>query len=798
MSLDESLISCYQDLVLSEYKKLEAVKFVFQHPASRLTLREIGEFLSKYAIKIDELLSHGLLITYPDGSFRTLHMDLIYRVVNLRTASWSPKIPLEFKLCEPREEYIPSFEELEFGVLKDILPLPKALIDALIEALMNSEYKGLAYHQYHFLKKLLEKKNKCYLLVSPTASGKSLIFYLAIITSILQNITARGTKAIILYPRKALTSDQLLKFQKLLYSLNASLVKRGIRTIYIGVDDGDTPRSPASQPVKRREPFRGIKCIMKDCDGKLRYEPKGSRSVVMCDKCGKIYEEFIPTKEEIWLSPPDIIFSNLSALNRRMMMVPAQNTLGSGLQWIILDEAHVYREELGGHTRWLLNRLISRFSVIIRSPAHFILSSATINNPVGFASKLLGLSTTDIYYESFSDVLKLSKEKFRKITIDLIVAPNPLRSAETLAEELALLLSVWAYSNSKKVILFVDNVSEVERLYTFVVDTIIRERKEHNDHIDPSITSEVNNIENSFSWKSIAGSTDNINPETLAAIIGYHYGELNIEERIRVEDTFKARRCGFLFSTSTLELGMDISDVAAIIQYKVPITSESYVQRIGRAGRSRNTFRIALGILVVTNSPSQIRYVIGNEYLRLIKPDVEIPVAWENEEIKRQHLIFSMLDILALRHHPTYLDYRTEVEPSWSSITDVISSLEELVKKIKKNAIEILNYLNSISNDPAIQKTFDELVSLIEKKIQIIRTRIPSFDPQDIQERIKSLRTAEDKIVAGLKEIEEIRSHVKELLEKFSLQELSDYEQRLLEVTKILRNILGELEKVWG
>ncbi|MEM4545125.1 MAG: DEAD/DEAH box helicase [Nitrososphaerota archaeon] len=795
MGLSEPLISCYQDLILAEYDKIKTVEFILQDPNSRLTSTEVNNVLSKYMVNINQLLSEGLLVCYPDGSYRTIHMDLVYRAVNLRTADWSPKIPLEFKLCEPRQEYVPSFKELDLRVLRDTLSLPDSLIDPIIEALRNSEYKGLAYHQYHYIKKILGNKDRCYLLVSPTASGKSLIFYLVIIATILRNIKSKGTKAIILYPRKALASDQLLKFLKILSFLNVGLAEKGIRQVSIGIDDGDTPRSPASDMVRKRKSFRGIKCLMKNCGGMLRYEPKENYSEVVCDKCGKFYKEIIPTKDEIWSLRPDIIFSNLTVLNRRMMTTLSQGIIGAELEWIVLDEAHAYREELGGHVRWLLNRLMARFGTLVKGQVRFIVSSATIYNPIGFVSKLLGLSS-DIYYEPFEDVLKLSKEKLRKLTIDLIIAPNPLRSAETLAEELALLLSVWGYTNNKKGILFVDNVSEVERLYTFVVDTIIKERQEHNDHIDPSIVPTVGNIGNPFSWLSITRTSTYIDPARLAAIISYHYGELETEERARIEEEFKTKSSGFLFSTSTLELGMDISDIAAIVQYKVPITSESYVQRVSRAGRSDNVLRVALGILVVTNSPSQVRYVIGNEYLRLVRPQVEIPVAWENEEIKKQHLIFSMLDVLASRGHSTYLDYKTEVEPSWSSVEEVLQSLEDIITEIKKNMNLVLNYLNSLFSDPT--KTFNDIVSLIEKNIQIARTQVPLLSSQDIQDRLKNLRLVEDKVVDASKRLEKNRKRVEKLILKVSVQELSDYQQRLVEVEQTLRNVLGELEKLWG
>jgi ATP-dependent helicase YprA (DUF1998 family) len=576
------------------------------------------------------------------------------------------------------------------------------------------------------------------------------------------------------------------------------LSKRGLRQVTIGIDDGDTPRSSGSEEVKKRQSFRGIKCILNNCNGTLRYEQRNDKVYITCDKCGKIYNEVIGTKEDIWSSCPDIIFSNISALNRRLMMVPAQDMLGPYLKWIVIDEAHVYREELGGHFHWLLRRIIARFQVIFKGDVRFIISSATIYEPKNFVSKLLGFSSDEIYYEPYDEILKQSKEKFKKITLNLILAPNPLRSAESLAEELALLLAVWGYCNGKKGILFVDNVSEVERLYDFVVKTIVTEREEHNDHINPKITPIVNDITNPFSWKTITRSISNIDPTSLTKIFDFHYGELQPEERTQIEDKFKRRDSGFLFSTSTLELGIDVSDVAVIVQYKVPIASESYIQRVGRAGRSNKVLRVALGILVVTNSPSQIRYVIGDEYLRLIKPQVEIPVAWKNEEIKKQHVIFSLFDVLASQKYPTYLDYTTEVKPSWLTISDVLQSLTDMVTKIEKNAYLISNYLSFISKEADVQKIFEDILNLIGRKIQQIQTQCSQLDSQDIEDALKNLKNAEDQVTMGLRKIEEIKKNTYDLLSKLSIEELAECWQKISEIQENLRTILSEMEKLWG
>ena len=734
---------------------------------------------------------------YPDGTFRTMHVDLVYRSINSKAAIWSAKIPLEFKLIKPKEESLPSFTEHDLEDLNPFLNLDKKSSGILVGALRDSGYSGLAHHQIHYLKNIISRNDKCYLLVSPTASGKSLIFYVAILASILSEPETLGTKAIVLYPRKALASDQLMKFLRVIHELNQRLTKENMPRITVGIDDGDTPRSSSSDDVKRQEVFRGVKCIQKGCDGTLHYQVARGSAVITCNACHRSYDEIVATKGDIWGSRPTIIFSNLSALNRRLMTKSAQSMVGSSVRWIVLDEAHVYREELGGHARWLLRRILARFSLLVKGDARFVVSSATIHNPVQFTKRLLGLST-GIYHEEYQKILEASKKKKRKLVINLIVAPNPLRSAESLAEEISLLLGVWGLSNSKKSIVFIDNVSEVERLRDFVVRTIIRERQAQNDHINPQKTPSVKDPSEPFSWIGLSRGIEEIDSSKLSSIYDHHYAELGSRERARVENDFKNRASGVLFATSTMELGMDIGSIAAIVQYKVPLTAESYVQRIGRAGRSDEVGRIALGILVVTNSPSQIRYVLGDEYKRLLEPQVEIPVAWENEEIKKQHVIFSILDHEAAGQRNTYMDFVSEISGKWLSVADALNSLKLIVSNARKELAEVYLYEEEISGDKSSLAILDELLDKMEKKTTFGLANYSAASGLSVDEGLDKLRQSEDIILQAKRIIEKALQSSKELQQQTNVKELENYESSVRELGRSLSNVLGNVEKLWS
>jgi len=169
---------------------------------------------------------------------------------------------------------------------------------------------------------------------TPTASGKTLAYTLPVLEEILANPDSR---ALFLFPLKALAQDQLRAFNE----LTASLPKT-VRPS-IAVYDGDTT------PHQR---------------GKLR------------------------------VSPPNVLITNPEMLH--LAILPHQETWATflaGLTHVVVDEAHTYRGVMGSHMAHVfrrLNRVCARFGA---SPA-YLFSSATIGNPGELAQLLTGLPVT--------------------------------------------------------------------------------------------------------------------------------------------------------------------------------------------------------------------------------------------------------------------------------------------------------------------------------------------------------------------------------------------------------------------
>lgn len=67
----------------------------------------------------------------------------------------------------------------------------------------------------------------------------------------------------------------------------------------------------------------------------------------------------------------------------------------------------------------------------------------------------------------------------------------------------------------------------------------------------------------------------------------YHAG-LSAAQRRRVQKRFMTGQLRIVVATVAFGMGLDKSDVRAIIHYNLPRSFESYVQEIGRAGRDGN------------------------------------------------------------------------------------------------------------------------------------------------------------------------------------------------------------------
>ncbi|HKM67754.1 MAG TPA: DEAD/DEAH box helicase [Candidatus Acidoferrum sp.] len=163
-------------------------------------------------------------------------------------------------------------------------------------------------------------------IVTPTASGKTLCYNLPVVDAILGD---DDTRALYLFPTKALAQDQLAE----LHDLNGRLSNRvGVFTY-----DGDTP-TDARKAIRE--------------------------------------------KSHIVLTNPDMLHTGILPHHTRWTRVL------ENLRYIVVDELHTYRGVFGSHLCNVLRRL-QRIARFYGSKPQFVCCSATIANPGELASRLI-------------------------------------------------------------------------------------------------------------------------------------------------------------------------------------------------------------------------------------------------------------------------------------------------------------------------------------------------------------------------------------------------------------------------
>ena len=204
---------------------------------------------------------------------------------------------------------------------------PEAMDARLREALERRGISQLYSHQAEALAHVSAGRN--IVVTTPTASGKTLCYNLPVLDAILKD---PATRALYLFPTKALAQDQMAELHELAGTLN----ELGAGEIGVHTYDGDTP-----QDARRT----------------------------------------IRTRAHVVLSNPDMLHSGILPHH------PRWAKLFENLRFIVIDELHAYRGVFGSHLCNVLRRL-TRVARHYGSNPQVVCSSATIANPRELAEKL--------------------------------------------------------------------------------------------------------------------------------------------------------------------------------------------------------------------------------------------------------------------------------------------------------------------------------------------------------------------------------------------------------------------------
>ncbi|MEW5994322.1 MAG: DEAD/DEAH box helicase, partial [Candidatus Zixiibacteriota bacterium] len=202
---------------------------------------------------------------------------------------------------------------------------PPGIDQRLISCLGSRGIRQLYSHQADAVEAIMGGND--IVVVTPTASGKTLCYNLPVLNATLKD---PSTRALYLFPTKALSQDQLSELYDLIQELEVD-----IKTYTF---DGDTP-----QTARR----------------------------------------LIRSAGHIVITNPDMLHTGILPHHTKWIK------LFENLKFIVIDEVHHYRGVFGSHLANVIRRL-RRICSFYGSNPQFICCSATIANPDELAQRIIG------------------------------------------------------------------------------------------------------------------------------------------------------------------------------------------------------------------------------------------------------------------------------------------------------------------------------------------------------------------------------------------------------------------------
>lgn len=435
------------------------------------------------------------------------------------------------------------------------------------------------------------KRDENVILTTTTASGKTLAFNLPIMEALIEDEKAT---ALYIYPAKALSNDQLNVLKDLESDLDININPHTY--------DGDTPKSE-------------------------RYNIRQKSRVILTNP----YQLHLILS---WHHQWERFYRNL--------------------KYIVIDEAHYYRGVFGSNVAFLIRRL-KRIANFYGSNPQFILSSATLANPLELANKLTG--------EDFTLVDNDTSPSGEKDFILFNPFKNYRNSATSSAPSIHVVTAdIFRY-------LMLKNIQTL----CFTVS-----RK----------TTELIAMWSKKDAKLTDGKLDN------TRIAAYRAG-YRPEERREIEEGLKSRKYLGVTCTNALELGIDIGSLDAVIISGFPGTMMSTWQQSGRAGRS-NQKSLAI-LLAFENQLDQ--YYMNNPKAFFDKPQEKAIIDLSNPILQEAHLLCAANELpLQKGEAYTYFNIHDDV-------------LDDLVSRDDLYLSRLGNYTYRYDDNPAFDHSLDQISS---------------------------------------------------------------------------------------
>ncbi len=459
-------------------------------------------------------------------------------------------------------------------------------LDPRLQACLEAQgISSLYSHQAQAFDAILKGENV--IIATPSASGKTLVYHLSTLRSLLEDGNSR---ALYLFPTKALAQDQLRGLRQMIEHLSCKspAEDRSSMSDPAGrISHSQDPMPPTSFPPDPPRPTSSLRASMRSTSS-LRASMR--RGEAIPPEVAATFDGDTPQHERAGIrTRARIVLTNPDMLH--LGILPNHQSWASflrNLKLVVIDETHIYRGIFGSHVANVMRRL-RRLCTSYGSDPQFICSSATIANPEEHACNIVGLP-----FEAVGEDGSPHGEKYFSFW-----NPPFLDEAKTSRRS----------PNSEAAALFAGLVQKGIRSLVFA-----RTRK---------LTELIYIYARGQLPPALA---DRINP--------YRAGYLP-EDRRRIERQFFDGELLGLVATTALELGINIGDLDATVLTGYPGSIASAWQQAGRSGRSAHG---SLSFLIAQEDPLD-QYLMANPGFFFNKNFDNAIINQANPHILKPHLL---------------------------------------------------------------------------------------------------------------------------------------------------------------
>lgn len=590
------------------------------------------------------------------------------------SAGWqqAPTLVADFRFLRRRREY-PKREIAVDEALKQLkevtssaalLRAAKAILSPPGDPLSLSGFQVRAAQR--IIRGIESETALATIVCAGTGSGKTLAFYLPALASIVRHLMTDAkakpwVKTVALYPRTELLKDQLREVLGRSLSLTQGLPENSRVKLRIGALFGDTPASAKYcdwPKIGDDHICTSLACVK--CNGELRWRAvdfKVGNERLCCSSCNfTIDGEIFPlTRDAIKANPPDILFTTTEMLNQRMADNTMCHLFGIGTkavrppELVLLDEVHTYEGRHGAQVAYLMRRWQKQVDQSLR----FVGLSATLREARDFFASLTACrhdlvdevspQSNEIETEGAEYLIALRGDPVsRTALLSTTIQTTMLlqRCLDPKAPKVSQSLSKGAYG--QKTFVFTDNLDVINRLY--------------------------------FDLLSAEGRTSSGDPDTRHAPNGglavlrapgtSHYRYVNgqdwrfcesvhnsLKHRLQVKRVSSQDRgveadAEVIVATAVLEVGFDDPAVGAVVQHKAPRGMAGFLQRKGRAGRTRG-MRPWTAVVLSDYGRDRLAY---QSYDLLFDPELPVrTLPLSNRYLTRMQALYATIDYLGTR-----------------------------------------------------------------------------------------------------------------------------------------------------